>query len=211
MKNKYVLINKYKQLGFFALASLLILFIIACKTKETSSSNYVSLTEAQKKDSLTSITAFNKVYNVLMHPRCMNCHPTGDIPLQGDNSQIHTMLPQRGPDGKGIATMKCASCHADQGVPGTHTPPGNPSWHLPPADMKMVFQGKSARELALQLVNPETNGNKDMKALREHAHDTLVKSGWNMGGDRELPPISYEEFKEVWFAWIDNGAYAPSK
>jgi hypothetical protein len=31
-----------------------------------------------------------------MSPRCMNCHPAGDVPLQGDDSHIHTMLPQRG-------------------------------------------------------------------------------------------------------------------
>lgn len=209
MIKKYPLSYIYRLLGLFALASILIVVAVACKSK--SNSNYVSLPDAQKKDSLASIAAFKDVYAVLMHPRCMNCHPSGDIPLQGDESRIHTMLPQRGPDGKGIATMKCASCHAGKGVPGEHTPPGNPSWHLPPSDMKMVFQGKSARELALQLVNPDKNGHKDMKALREHAEDTLVKSGWNMGGDRELPPLSYEEFKKVWYTWIDTGAYAPSK
>lgn len=210
MIKKHTHFNRFRKIGMVALASTLVIIAIACKSKTTSSSNYVSLPEAQKKDSLASIAAFKDVYAVLMHPRCMNCHPTGDIPLQGDESRIHTMLPQRGPDGKGISTMKCATCHAGKGVPGEHTPPGNPSWHLPPADMKMVFQGKSARELALQLVNPDKNGHKDMQALREHAEDTLVKSGWNMGGDRELPPLSYEEFKKVWYTWIDTGAYAPS-
>lgn len=211
MAKKFMYLTRFRQIGIAALASaLIIVFAIACKAKNTVN-GYVSLPEAQKKDSLASIAAFKDVYAVLMHPRCMNCHPSGDIPLQGDDSQIHTMLPQRGPDGKGIATMKCATCHADKGVPGENTPPGNPSWHLPPADMKMVFQGKSARELALQLVNPDKNGHKDMQALREHALDTLVKSGWNMGGNRESPPLTYEEFKEVWYAWIDNGAYAPNK
>jgi len=211
MTNKQTHLNLYKKIGLLALSLALVgIFAIACKAKNTSNGEYVSLPQAQKQDSLASIAAFKDVYAVLMHPRCMNCHPTGDIPLQGDESRIHTMLPQRGPDGKGISTMKCATCHAATGVPGEHTPPGNPSWHLPPADMKMVFQGKSARELALQLVNPEKNGHKDMQALREHAEDTLVKSGWNIGGHRELPPLSYDEFKEVWYAWIDNGAYAPS-
>ncbi|WP_026755293.1 hypothetical protein [Sediminibacter sp. Hel_I_10] len=211
MTKEHTHFTKYRRIGQYTVALAIVLMVaIACKAKD-SSGEYVPLKESQRKDSLASITAFKKVYAVLMHPRCMNCHPSGDIPLQGDESRIHTMLPQRGPDGKGVATMKCATCHASQGVPGAHTPPGNPSWHLPPADMKMVFQGKSTRELALQLVNPETNGHKDMKALREHAEDTLVKSGWNMGGNRQPPPISYEEFKEVWYAWIDNGAYAPSE
>jgi hypothetical protein len=29
-------------------------------------------------------------------------------------------------------------------TPGLNMPPGKPKWHLPPADMKMVFEGKSA-------------------------------------------------------------------
>ena len=37
----------------------------------------------------------------------MNCHPSGDIPLQGDDSHLHTMLPKRGKDGKGLYAMKC--------------------------------------------------------------------------------------------------------
>lgn len=202
-----------KKLGVYStvFASLAI-FIMACKAKKNTNSEYVSIPSAFIiKDSVASLAAFEKVYSVLMHPRCMNCHPNGDIPLQGDDSHIHNMLPERGSDGRGLFTMKCANCHGAEGVPGEATPPGNPHWHLPPADMKMVFQGRSPRELALQLVNPELNGHKSMAELRIHAEDTLVKSGWNMGGDRELPPLSYKEFKKVWYAWIDNGAYAPSK
>lgn len=49
-----------------------------------------------KIDSAKSLAAFEKVYKVLMSPRCMNCHPAGDIPLQGDDSHLHTMSPTRG-------------------------------------------------------------------------------------------------------------------
>ena len=164
-----------------------------------------------KAEEVKSLEAFENVYKVLMSPRCMNCHPAGDIPLQGDEQKLHSMSPMRGVDGKGILTLKCSNCHAPEGVPGDHTPPGNPDWHLPPADMKMVFEGKSPRELALQLVDPETNGHKDMEELKEHVNDGLVKEGWTMGGDRELPPLSYKEFKEAWLTWIDNGAVAPAQ
>jgi hypothetical protein len=34
-------------------------------------------------DSTESVEAFMQVYKVLMSPRCMNCHPSGDIPLAG--------------------------------------------------------------------------------------------------------------------------------
>ena len=63
------------------------------------------------RDSIASVKAFKQVYTVLMSPRCMNCHPSGNIPLQGDDSHLHTMSPQRGIDGKGVYAMKCANCH----------------------------------------------------------------------------------------------------
>jgi mono/diheme cytochrome c family protein len=104
-------------------------------------------------DSAASVAAFMDVYKVLMSPRCMNCHPAGDIPLQGDDSHLHTMSPIRGKDGKGVYAMKCSNCHQPTNSPGLNTPPGNPKWALPPADMKMVFEGKSPRELALQIMD----------------------------------------------------------
>ncbi|WP_269236156.1 hypothetical protein [Flavobacterium flavigenum] len=171
---------------------------------------YVSIVPI-KKDSIASVTAFKQVYKVLMSPRCVNCHPKGDIPLQGDNSVIHSMQPKRGKDGKGMYAMKCANCHQPSNSPGLHTPPGNPDWHLPPADMKMVFEGKTAHELAKQLVNPKLNGNKDLQKLIEHADDGLVKAGWNMGKGRTAPPLTHAEFKKAWITWLKTGAYAPAK
>ena len=90
--------------------------------------------ENANKDSVESVNAFMKVYTVLMSPRCMNCHPAGDIPLQGDDSHLHQMSPRRGVDGKGVYAMKCSNCHQPTNTAGLHTPPGNPKWHLPPAD-----------------------------------------------------------------------------
>jgi hypothetical protein len=161
------------------------------------------------KDSVASVKAFMEVYKVLMSPRCMNCHPAGDVPLQGDDSHLHTMSPQRGKDGKGIYAMKCSNCHQPTNLEGLNTPPGHPDWHLPPANMKMVFEGRTPEQLAKQLVNPKTNGNKTFKQLIEHADDGLVKVGWDMGEGRTVPPLSHEEFKKAWVRWIENGAYAP--
>ena len=163
------------------------------------------------KDSLASVRAFAKVYKVLMSPRCMNCHPSGDVPLQGDDSHLHTMGPQRGKDGKGIYAMKCSNCHQPTNVAGLHMPPGNPDWHLPPAATKMIFEGRTPHQLAKQLVDPKQNGGKNMQKLLEHADDDLVLAGWNPGEGRTLPPISHAEFKKEWETWIKNGAYAPKK
>ncbi|NII28391.1 hypothetical protein HB364_25135 [Pseudoflavitalea sp. X16] len=160
-------------------------------------------------DSAASVAAFEKVYRVLMSPRCMNCHPSGDIPLQGDDSHLHTMSPVRGKDGKGVYAMKCSNCHQPANSPGLNTPPGNPKWALPPADMKMVFEGKSPRELALQIMDYKRNGHKNKAQLIAHARDTLVKAGWNMGEGRKPPPLSYKEFVAAWDEWINNGGIAP--
>jgi len=165
--------------------------------------------EIINKDSVESVKAFMDVYKVLMSPRCMNCHPAGDVPLQGDDSHIHNMLPQRGKDGKGIYTMKCSNCHQPTNLQGLNMPPGNPDWHLPPANMKMVFEGRTPAQLARQLINPKTNGNKTLQQLIEHADDGLVKAGWDPGEGRTVPPLSHEEFKQAWITWIKTGAYAP--
>jgi hypothetical protein len=165
--------------------------------------------EKMLKDSVESVKAFMKVYKVLMSPRCMNCHPAGDAPLQGDDSHIHTMNVVRGPDGTGMYAAKCSNCHQPANVPGTHTPPGNPKWQLPPADMKMVFQGKTPRQLALQIMNYNMNGHKNKQQLIEHARDTLVKAAWNMGEGRVPPPMSYTAFVSAWDSWVNKGGYAP--
>ncbi len=161
------------------------------------------------KDSVESVKAFMKVYQVLMSPRCMNCHPSGDIPLQGDESRLHAMNPKRGKDGKGIYAMKCSNCHQPSNLEGLNKPPGNPNWHLPPADMKMVFEGRSPNQLAKQLINKKTNGNKTLDQLIEHADDGLVKAGWDPGEGRTVPPMSHAAFKKAWITWLTTGAYAP--
>jgi len=161
------------------------------------------------KDSVASVKAFMDVYKVLMSPRCMNCHPSGDVPLNGDDSHLHNMTPQRGKDGKGVTAMKCSNCHQPTNTPGLHTPPGAPNWHLPPANMKMVFEGRTPNQLARQLINPKTNGNKNIQKLIEHADDDLVKVGWNPGEGRTVPPLTHAEFKKAWLTWLQTGAYAP--
>jgi len=163
------------------------------------------------KDSVASVNAFLDVYKVLMSPRCMNCHPAGDIPLQGDDNHIHTMFPKRGKEGKGLYALKCTNCHQPANVPGVHTPPGNPKWQLPPANMKMVFQGKTARQLALQIMDYNRNGHKNKEQLLEHATDTLVKAAWHMGEGRMPPPLDYDAFLKAWDTWIEKGGYAPKQ
>jgi cytochrome c5 len=197
----------------FAVISVLLMMVgimaFALHSDDKKSKVPVSMLPVAKKDSIASVKAFKQVYTVLTSARCMNCHPSGNIPLQGDDSHLHTMSPQRGIDGKGVYAMKCSNCHQPTNTPGLHTPPGNPNWHLPPANMKMVFQGRTPRQLAKQLIDPKQNGHKDLKKLIEHADDGLVLSGWNPGEGRKLPPMSHAAFKKAWITWLTTGAYAP--
>jgi len=59
--------------------------------------------QTSKPDAATSSQAFLQVYKVFTSPRCQNCHPAGDAPLQGDDSHIHMQNVNRGKDGHGTA------------------------------------------------------------------------------------------------------------
>ena len=67
------------------------------------------------------------------------------------------------------------------------------------------------RELALQIMDFKRNGHKTKEQLIEHARDTLVKAGWDMGEGRKAPPLTYQEFVSAWDTWINTGGAAPSK
>lgn len=162
-----------------------------------------------KEDSIISQKAFLKVYKVLVSPRCMNCHPSGDIPLQGDDNHLHLQGVKRGPEGKGLYALKCSNCHQSSNTPGLNMPPGAPDWHLPPPAMRMVFQGRSPHELALQMLDPIRNGGKTRRDLIEHMKTDLVRWAWHPGEGRTKPPLSYEDFTTHFKLWIDKGAVAP--
>ena len=123
---------------------------------------------------------------------------------------MHAQNVRRGPDGKGKYALKCANCHQLANLPGLNMPPGNPNWHLPPPDMKMVFQGKSPRELARQLKDPNQNGHKTLEQILHHvAEDKLVLGGWEPGDGRTRPPLTHQEFVGKMREWIEKGAAEP--
>ena len=166
-------------------------------------------TDAEKKREQESADAFKDAYRVFMHPRCMNCHPSGDAPLQGDDSHIHTQNVTRGPEGKGLYAMKCSNCHQSANTPGENMPPGNPNWHLPPANLKMVFQGKTPAQLAVQFKDRKLTGKTLQEMLHHVEEDKLVAGCWNPGDGRTKPPLSHEEFAAKFREWIEKGAAIP--
>ena len=154
--------------------------------------------------------AFLAAYPVFMHPRCLNCHPMADAPLQGDDSHPHAQNVQRGRDGKGKYALKCSNCHQLENLPGENLPPGVANWHMPPANMKMVFEGKSAGELCRQFKDPKQNGGHSVEGAIEHLEaDPLVLWGWSPGDGRSTPPLSHAEFARKMLEWLRNGAACP--
>lgn len=160
-------------------------------------------------DSAISQKAFMEVYRVFMSPRCMNCHPSGDVPLQGDDNHLHPQGVKRGPEGKGLYALKCTNCHQAANTPGLNMPPGVPDWHLPPAHMRMVFQGRSPHELAVQIKDRRQNDGKSPQDLIAHMRTALVRWAWAPGEGRSKPPMSYEAFYAKFKLWIDKGAVPP--
>jgi cytochrome c5 len=158
----------------------------------------------------TSQAAFLRAWTVFDSPRCKNCHPAGDAPLQGDDSHVHIQNVKRGLDGKGVYGMKCHTCHQDANLSGANMPPGNPKWSLPPANMKMVIQGETPGQFCRQLKDPAQNGHRTLAQIMEHvSQDDLVGWGWNPGDGRTLPSLNRPDFVAAMQRWVDNGAACP--
>lgn len=157
-----------------------------------------------------SAAAWTTVYRVLQHPRCVNCHPAGDAPLVGEDSQPHPQGVQRGSDGMGRFAMTCPTCHQQQNTPGAHMPPGGPRWHLPPARTPLVFEGRSEQQLAQQLADPQQNGGMSPAELLQHVREApLVLWGWDPGEGREPVPLPHDQFVAAFQAWVDGGCQVP--
>ena len=154
---------------------------------------------------------FTEMGKVLTHPRCVNCHPRSDRPLQGDAMVPHMPAVVRGKDGHGAPGLECATCHGPANVAfanGEGSVPGNPNWHLAP--IEMAWEGKSLRQICEQIKDRRRNGGKSLAQLHEHnAHDSLVGWGWNPGEGRAPAPGTQAEFGALTKAWIDSGARCP--
>ncbi|HYY59400.1 MAG TPA: hypothetical protein VE842_18885 [Pyrinomonadaceae bacterium] len=81
------------------------------------------------------LAAWEQVYTVLTHPRCINCHTATNYPQQGDDRHRHFANVIRGPEGKGVPGLNCATCHQEANADSTGVPGGH-DWHLAPLSMK---------------------------------------------------------------------------
>lgn len=152
---------------------------------------------------------FLEASRVLLHPRCVNCHPSGDVPHQGMQLALHDPPVVRGPASEGVVGMECTSCHQDRNQQLTRVP-GAPGWHLAP--LSMAWVDRTPRQICEQLKDPARNGNKTLSQIVDHnAHDALVGWGWAPGADREPAPGTQQQLGALVAAWVAAGAECPEE
>ncbi len=154
-----------------------------------------------------SAALFIEAGKVLQHPRCVNCHPSGDVPLQGEAGTLHQPPVVRGKAGFGVPGLRCNTCHQKANFDPGRVPGASP-WLLAPR--KMAWEGLSLGEICEQLKDPKRNGGRDLEAVARHLEeDELVAWGWNPGTAREPVPGTQKEFGALIHAWIEAGAHCP--
>lgn len=163
------------------------------------------------------LAAWRQVYSVLTHPRCINCHTATNYPQQGDDRHRHLFNVVRGPGGKGVPGLNCATCHQEAnadstGVPGAH------NWHLAPLSMKwqdvndnILPSADVCRSLSDRSKNDNLNGS---GILRHHQQEPLVLWAFQPGQRRDgsarsLPPLTHDEFVTATRTWVEAGMPCP--
>lgn len=163
------------------------------------------------------LAAWQQVYSVLTHPRCINCHTATNYPQQGDDRHRHFANVVRGSDGHGVPALQCLTCHQETnadstGVPGAH------DWHLAPLSMKWQDLNDnilSSTEICKTIIDRSKNHNLDGAGLlKHHSQEALVLWAFQPGrridgAMRSLPPLTHEQFVEATKKWTDAGTPCP--
>ncbi|MEM9324145.1 MAG: hypothetical protein AAGA85_00750 [Bacteroidota bacterium] len=161
--------------------------------------------------STSSAIAFDKMMDVLTHQRCVNCHPSDNVPKQSEASHAHRFDISRV---NGQGATNCNTCHQASnnlysGVPGA------PDWALAPHTMR--WEGLSRIEIARSMMDPATNGNRSPEDIMHHLTEhELVLWAWEPGVDaegkpREQPPVPKDEYIKAVKEWIEAGAIIPEE
>jgi len=200
-----------KKLYF--LLSLLILLVVSISIGFSYVNEETPRSLPEEETSIAS-EPFDKMMQVLTHKRCMNCHPAGETPHQGEDSHLHYFGVQRGPDNHGVAALRCETCHQEEnnllsGVPGA------PEWSVAPKSM--YWEGLSRVEIAKSMLDPKKNGGRSLDELVHHLTEhALVLWAWEPGVDangvpREKPPVPLDEYIKAVKDWAEAGAIVPAE
>jgi hypothetical protein len=151
---------------------------------------------------------FAEAGKVLQGPRCLNCHPVGQRPTQGNDMHPHSPLVVRGADDRGAAAMRCTTCHQSANYEPSGVP-GHPLWHMAP--LGMAWQQMSLGQICEQVKDRSRNGDRSLGQIQEHmAGDSLVGWAWAPGGNRLPAPGTQAQLGALIEAWIESGAACPA-
>lgn len=171
--------------------------------------------EAGSVSEADGLAAWDRVYEVVSHPRCANCHVGPDnIPMWSGPSygttRKHGMNIDAGESRSGAEYVPCAACHVQRSQEnparnGPHEPPQVAlAWQLAPVEFQWF--DKTSAEVCAQMADPERTGGRDWVALAEHLaedahHGGFVQWGWDPGGGREPAPYSLQQHIDDVLAW----------
>ena len=83
--------NFYKNAGVLSAAITVALTSgVPANGSEVNGLKTVEAFEQIEQEADRSVALFNEMAKVIMHPRCMNCHPVNGGPLQGDAQRPHS-------------------------------------------------------------------------------------------------------------------------
>ncbi len=164
--------------------------------------------------------AWSRIYAVLSHSRCANCHTNADnIPMWTDpafgGTRVHGMNIHAGESRTGAESLRCTTCHVTSERPNTvpHAPPHtNVAWRLAPAEF--AWFGKDSRSACGQLRDPQRNGGRDGAGLVDHIASALSDGGFiawafDPGAGREPAPGTLRSHLEDMEAWVGAGMPCP--
>ena len=199
-------------LGFIVCCVLSIFTLADPVGKENS-----QISKADSRVRADGLAAWQQIYSVLTHPRCINCHTATNFPEQGDDRHRHFANVVRGPKDGGVPALQCITCHQESnadstGVPGAH------NWHLAPLSMKwqdlngnILSSAEICRDVTDRSKNHNLNG---AGLLKHHTEEPLVlwafQPGLHIDGTpRTLPPLTHEQFVAATRKWIEAGTPCP--
>src|ERR1700674_2811914 len=134
-------------LALVGCGAILLSFLGSAQTQDRADLRPPSAFAAIPDAEARSRALFTESAKVFTHPRCMNCHPATDRPLQGNDRHVHWPPAWRGEDGTGVAGNHCSACHTNHNytllerASTYRSIPGHPRWQLAP--IEMAWEGKS--------------------------------------------------------------------
>lgn len=199
-------------------AALLIVLVSLGGTTSLAQTQHSATAKGSPPPMMTEgLAAWQQLYSVLSHPRCINCHTATDHPDQGDDRHAHNFHVVRGATGFGVAGLNCATCHQGANADSTGVA-GARGWHLAP--LSMAWQDTSDKifdsaALCRAVTDRARNQNMDAAALLKHHEDEpLVR--WSFqpgrrtdGSMRTPPPLTFEQFVAASRTWAAAGAPCP--